>query len=498
MVFSSILFLFVYLPVVLAVYYIVPARYRNLWLFIVNLVFYGWGEPVYILLMVFSIALNYAAGLLIARYKLTDDKKARAVLTVNTVVNLALLIFFKYFDLLAATLSRIPGISIPALGLTLPIGISFYTFQTMSYPIDVYRGDTEEQKNFIRFGTFVALFPQLIAGPIVRYKDVASQLGTRRLSSEQFSSGVQRFAIGLGKKVLLANNIGALWDIYAAAPELSFAGAWLGALAFSLQLYFDFSGYSLMALGAAELLGLQLTTNFDTPYFSRSIREFWGRWHISFSSWLKDYVYIPLGGNRKGKARKYLNLLLTFLVSGVWHGVGLTYLIWGALHGVYQIAGDATDRLRGRVYAALHISRTGRLACAWQCLCTFALVNAAWVFFRAASVHDALYVLTAQFRNVSLTGLLADIRAIAASFNAKSLLSAAFLAFVLLALAGGVLLDCARRFKAPGGDLSARMLSLPLIFRWLLYYALAAFIFAGFLMNNGYFATAANFLYNNF
>ena len=218
MVFSSILFLFVYLPVVLAVYYIVPARYRNLWLFIVNLVFYGWGEPVYILLMVFSIALNYAAGLLIARYRLTDDKKARAVLTVNTVVNLALLIFFKYFDLLAATLSRIPGINIPALGLTLPIGISFYTFQTMSYPIDVYRGDTEEQKNFIRFGTFVALFPQLIAGPIVRYKDVASQLGTRRLSSEQFSSGVQRFAIGLGKKVLLANNIGALWDIYAAAP----------------------------------------------------------------------------------------------------------------------------------------------------------------------------------------------------------------------------------------------------------------------------------------
>ena len=192
MVFSSILFLFVYLPVVLAVYYVVPARYRNLWLFIVNLVFYGWGEPVYILLMAFSIVLNYTAGLLIARYRLLEDKKARAVLTVNTVVNLALLVFFKYFDLLAATLSRIPGISIPALGLTLPIGISFYTFQTMSYPIDVYRGDTEEQKNFIRFGTFVALFPQLIAGPIVRYKDVASQLGARRLNAEKFSSGRSR------------------------------------------------------------------------------------------------------------------------------------------------------------------------------------------------------------------------------------------------------------------------------------------------------------------
>ena len=329
MVFSSILFLFVYLPVVLAVYYIVPARYRNLWLFIVNLVFYGWGEPVYILLMVFSIALNYAAGLLIARYRLADDKKARAVLTVNTVVNLALLIFFKYFDLLAATLSRIPGISIPALGLTLPIGISFYTFQTMSYPIDVYRGDTEEQKNFIRFGTFVALFPQLIAGPIVRYKDVASQLGTRRLSSEQFSSGVQRFAIGLGKKVLLANNIGALWDIYAAAPELSFAGAWLGALAFSLQLYFDFSGYSDMAIGLGRMLGFQFPENFNYPYISASITEFWRRWHMSLGSWFRDYLYIPLGGSRKGKARQLLNILIVWLATGLWHGAAWTFVLWG-------------------------------------------------------------------------------------------------------------------------------------------------------------------------
>ena len=321
----------------------------------------------------------------------------------------------------------------------------------------------------------------------------------RALRTDRAAHALVTFALGLFSKVAVADLLAVFANaVYGDVTAYTGLTLTFGALCYGLQLYFDFSGYSLMALGAAELLGLQLTTNFDTPYFSRSIREFWGRWHISFSSWLKDYVYIPLGGNRKGKARKYLNLLLTFLVSGVWHGVGPTYLIWGALHGVYQIAGDATDRLRGRVYAALHVSRTGRLACAWQCLCTFALVNAAWVFFRAASVHDALYVLTAQFRNVSLTGLLADIRAIAASFNAKSLLSAAFLAFVLLALAGGVLLDCARRFKAPGGDLSARMLSLPLIFRWLLYYALAAFIFAGFLMNNGYFATAANFLYNNF
>ena len=338
MVFSSILFLFVYLPVVLALYYIVPARYRNLWLFIVNLVFYGWGEPVYILLMVFSIALNYAAGLLIARYRLNDDKKARAVLTVNTVVNLALLIFFKYFDLLAATLSRIPGISIPALGLTLPIGISFYTFQTMSYPIDVYRGDTEEQKNFIRFGTFVALFPQLIAGPIVRYKDVASQLGTRRLSSEQFSSGVQRFAIGLGKKVLLANNIGALWDIYAAAPELSFAGAWLGALAFSLQLYFDFSGCSDMAIGLGRMLGFEFLENFNYPYISKSVTEFWRRWHMSLGTWFRDYLYIPLGGNRRGLPRQILNILIVWALTGLWHGAAWNFVLWGLLFALLLMA----------------------------------------------------------------------------------------------------------------------------------------------------------------
>ena len=337
MVFSSILFLFVYLPVVLAVYYIAPARFRNLWLFIVNLLFYAWGEPVYILLMMFSITLNYAAGLLIAKYRVTQDAKARTVLAINTVLNLALLVFFKYYDLLAETLSRIPGVQIASLGLTLPIGISFYTFQTMSYPIDVYRGDTEEQKNYIRFGTFVALFPQLIAGPIVRYKDVASQLGARRLSSEQFSSGVQRFTVGLGKKVLIANNIGALWDIYAAAPELSFAGAWLGAIAFSLQLYFDFSGYSDMAIGLGRMLGFEFLENFNYPYISRSVTEFWRRWHMSLGTWFRDYLYIPLGGNRRGLPRQILNILIVWALTGLWHGANWTFLLWGLYYAVFLI-----------------------------------------------------------------------------------------------------------------------------------------------------------------
>ena len=496
MVFSSITFVYAFFPLVAVAYYLSKNRvYRNVVLLLASLLFYSWGEPRFLLLMLAATLAAYCGGLLMER----STAHKRLILIVTVVLLVGNLFVFKYLNFFSENLSALFGWSaLPKL--TLPIGISFYTFQILSYVIDLYRGEIRVQRNYFYLLLYVSFFPQLIAGPIVRYETVEQEILERRESIDDVAAGLRRFILGLAKKVILANNIARIAETIYAGDSAVYGTAlyWLAAVAYALQIYFDFSGYSLMALGAAELLGLQLTTNFDTPYFSRSIREFWGRWHISFSSWLKDYVYIPLGGNRKGKARKYLNLLLTFLVSGVWHGVGLTYLIWGALHGVYQIAGDATDRLRGRVYAALHVSRTGRLACAWQCLCTFALVNAAWVFFRAASVHDALYVLTAQFRNVSLTGLLADIRAIAASFNAKSLLSAAFLAFVLLALAGGVLLDCARRFKAPGGDLSARMLSLPLIFRWLLYYALAAFIFAGFLMNNGYFATAANFLYNNF
>ena len=385
MVFSSILFLFVYLPVVLAVYYIVPARYRNLWLFIVNLVFYGWGEPVYILLMVFSIALNYAAGLLIARYRLTDDKKARAVLTVNTVVNLALLIFFKYFDLLAATLSRIPGISIPALGLTLPIGISFYTFQTMSYPIDVYRGDTEEQKNFIRFGTFVALFPQLIAGPIVRYSDIAVQLKTREHSVSEAASGARRFILGLAKKILLANLLGELVSSFRASADLSVLYYWLGAIAFTLQIYYDFSGYSDMAIGLGRIFGFRFPENFRYPYLSGSITEFWRRWHISLGSWFRDYLYIPLGGNRKGSARQLLNILLVWLATGLWHGAAWDFVLWGLLYAILLTA-EKLFLLRGlqKLHVLNHVY-------------VLLFVTLGFVLFDASSVQDAAQSIRAMF-----------------------------------------------------------------------------------------------------
>ena len=338
MVFSSLLFLFIYLPVVLAIYYLVPRKWRNIWLFIANLAFYGWGEPVYILLMLFSICINFFAGILIDRNR-DNRRKAKTVLVIDIVVNLAMLAFFKYFDLFAATLSLIPGISIPALHLALPIGISFYTFQTMSYPIDIYRGDATIQRNFISFGTFVALFPQLIAGPIVRYKDIASQLDFRAGGVDQFASGVRRFTVGLGKKVLIANNIGALWDIYAAKGpgELTVLGSWLGILAFSLQIYFDFSGYSDMAIGLGRMLGFEFLENFNYPYISKSVTEFWRRWHMSLGTWFRDYVYIPLGGNRKGPWRQIFNLLIVWALTGFWHGANWTFLCWGLYYAVFLI-----------------------------------------------------------------------------------------------------------------------------------------------------------------
>lgn len=398
MVFSSILFLFLYLPVTLAVYYLVPSRCRNVWLFAVNLVFYGWGEPVYILLMIFSICLNYVSGLLIGKYLPADKRRARGVLLANTVLNLAMLFFFKYYDLIAETISLIPGVEFPRLNLTLPIGISFYTFQTMSYPIDVYRGDAHVQRNFIKFGTFVALFPQLIAGPIVRYKDIAAQLDERHETLDKFASGVQRFCVGLAKKVLIANNVGMLWDIYASSPasELTFLGAWLAAVAFSLQIYFDFSGYSDMAIGLGRMLGFEFLENFNYPYISRTVTEFWRRWHISLGTWFRDYVYIPLGGSRKGLPRQLLNLLIVWSLTGLWHGASWTFLFWGLYYAFFLILEklfllrwlEACPKTVGRIYTLL-------------------VAVFGWVIFQQTSVSQTLVFFRAMV-GIGRAGLCAD------------------------------------------------------------------------------------------
>ncbi len=387
MVFSSILFLYIYLPIVLAGYYLLPRSWRTSWLFAVNLVFYGWGEPVYILLMLFSISVNYTAGRLIDRWR-EERHRARVVLTVNTVVNLLLLFFFKYFDLVAETLSRLPGIAIPTLGLTLPIGISFYTFQTMSYPIDVYRWDGRVQRNFVKFGTFVALFPQLIAGPIVRYKDIADQLDERHETVDRFASGVERFIVGLAKKVLIANNVGLLWDAYANTPagSLTFVGAWLAAIAFSLQIYFDFSGYSDMAIGLGRMLGFEFLENFNYPYISRTVTEFWRRWHISLGNWFKDYLYVPLGGNRKGLPRQILNILIVWACTGIWHGASWTFLLWGLYYAFFLLL-EKTFLLRWLDKAPRFVGH----------LYTLLVAVSGWVIFQQAGVSQTLVFFRAMY-----------------------------------------------------------------------------------------------------
>lgn len=387
MVFSSILFMFIYLPVVLAIYYLAPVKWRNLVLFVANLVFYGWGEPVYILLMLFSITVNYVNGLLIGIYR-DNPQKAKLILVVNVVINLALLGFFKYYDLIAETLSLLPFISIAPLGLGLPIGISFYTFQTMSYPIDVYRGDAEVQKNYISFGTFVALFPQLIAGPIVRYKDISDQLDYRSNSTAQFASGVQRFTVGLAKKVLIANNVGVLWDTYApvGAPELTVVGAWLGIAAFTLQIYFDFSGYSDMAIGLGRMLGFEFKENFNYPYVSRSVTEFWRRWHISLGTWFRDYVYIPLGGNRRGLRRQLLNILIVWALTGIWHGANWTFLLWGLYYALFLI-----------LEKAFLLKAMDNWPPVLRHIYTIVIVMAGWVIFQLDTLGEVGAYLGAMF-----------------------------------------------------------------------------------------------------
>lgn len=334
MVFSSSVFLIVFLPITLLAYFIVPARFvkaRNSVLLAASLVFYGWGEPKYILIMIFSIVFNYVCGLAAGK------NRSKAVLILCVVGNLALLGYFKYTDFVLETVNRLAEAGLALPGIALPIGISFYTFQTMSYVIDVYRGKVEAQRDIITFGTYVTLFPQLIAGPIVRYSDVAVMLVGRKTNLEQIAEGVRRFIIGFGKKVLLANQIYVVWMELSAMENLSVSAAWLGAVAFTFQIYFDFSGYSDMAIGLGKIFGFDYLENFNYPYISRSITEFWRRWHMSLSSWFKEYVYIPLGGNRKGLSRQLINISIVWILTGLWHGASWNFVMWGVYYGIILI-----------------------------------------------------------------------------------------------------------------------------------------------------------------
>ncbi len=334
MLFSSIPFLYYFLPLVLAVYFLTPARFRNAVLLLASLIFYAWGEPKYVLLMLASILSGYGFGLLQERYR--GQKGAKLVCGLSVAVSLSFLLYFKYADFFLENFNAATGLGVPLLRIALPIGISFYTFPIISYTVDVYRGEPA-QKNLIHLAAYVSMFPQLIAGPIVRYSDIAQQLEHRSHSTALAAEGVRRFLIGLGKKILIANQLGELCSVFRASDEKSVLFYWLYAVAFALHIYFDFSGYSDMAIGLGKVFGFHFLENFNYPYISASITEFWRRWHMSLGTWFRDYVYIPLGGNRVGRARQLLNILVVWMLTGFWHGAAWNFVVWGLMFAVLLI-----------------------------------------------------------------------------------------------------------------------------------------------------------------
>ena len=332
MLFSSIPFLYYFFPVVLIVYYAVPKTVKNLVLLLASLVFYGWGEPLYVFLMMASILLGYVFGILIEKYH--DTTRAKVCMIISVAISLGLLGYFKYADFFIKNFNGATGLSLPLLNVVLPIGISFYTFQLISYIIDVYRGKVEAQKNFVSLAAYITMFPQLIAGPIVRYSDVDRQLKERSITFDKIAYGIRRFSLGMGKKILIANVLGEFCAAFKEADEKSIVFYWLYAIAVSLQIYFDFSGYSDMAIGLGSMLGFQFIENFNYPFISKSATEFWRRWHMSLGTWFRDYVYIPLGGSRCSVSRNMLNIFIVWMLTGFWHGAEWTFVVWGLYFGI--------------------------------------------------------------------------------------------------------------------------------------------------------------------
>jgi len=394
MVFSSLLFLFYFLAPLIIIYAIVPQKHKNLTLFIVSLIFYAWGEPRYILLMLFSITFNYVMGIFIGK------NRSKSAMTATCIVNIGLLLVFKYADFFISTVNSVIRTNIPFLELALPIGISFYTFQALSYCIDVYRGKTPVQHDYVSFGLYISFFPQLIAGPIVRYDDIALQLPYHPQKVNQVSDGIIRFSCGLAKKVLIANNAGQLWELTnSCGGEVSMLAAWLGIIAYTIQIYYDFSGYSDMAIGLGKMFGFEFCENFNYPYTSKSITEFWRRWHISLSTWFKEYVYIPLGGShvyasdyktttrwgiltltpeKKAMIKRYSNIFTVWILTGLWHGASFNFVAWGLYYGILLV-----------LEKQFWLHKLERLPATVGRIYTMVLVIIGWVFFASADFGSA-------------------------------------------------------------------------------------------------------------
>lgn len=384
MLFSSIPFLYYFLPVVLIVYFIVPKQLKNAWIMLSSFFFYGWGEPKFLIIMIASIAQGYVFGLLIEKFR---DRKnlSRLFMILSCVVGLGLLAYFKYVDFFISSFNQISGLALPLVGIALPIGISFFTFQIVSYDIDVYRGDVAAQKNPIYLAAYISMFSQLIAGPIVRYSDIAAQLQTRTHSIERFSLGIRRFMIGLSKKMLVANILGELVSDFKASDDKSVLYFWLYAVAYTLHIYFDFSGYSDMAIGLGRIMGFDFVENFNYPYIAASITDFWRRWHISLSTWFRDYVYIPLGGNRVKKARWIFNIFVVWFLTGLWHGAAWNFAVWGLLYAALLMF----EKLIGLKF----LKKTKVISHVY----TMLFVILGFVIFDAASLSDAFSYIGSMF-----------------------------------------------------------------------------------------------------
>lgn len=387
MVFSSIVFLFTFLPISLLIYYISSKKFKNAILLLTSLVFYAWGEPVYIFLMIGTIIFDYIMALKIDKYK-RDRKKSKRFFIFTLLVNVGILVFFKYVGFIIGNINSIFSINIPFNELSLPVGISFYTFQVLSYIVDVYLGKVKVQRSLVSFGAYVTMFPQLVAGPIVQYETIEEQLNYREESLEKFGQGVERFIQGLGKKVLLANNIGLIWTTISATDlgSMSVLTAWIGIIAYTFQIYFDFSGYSDMAIGLGKMFGFDFIENFNFPYISTSVTEFWRRWHISLGSWFRDYIYIPLGGNRVSLGKQIRNIFAVWFLTGLWHGASWNFIVWGLYYGVILL-------LEKMVFARI-LEKTPRFI---KHIYTMLLVIIGWVFFASPTLSYALDYIKIMF-----------------------------------------------------------------------------------------------------
>lgn len=387
MIFSSVLFLFIFLPIVMAIYFLIYGRLKNVWLLIASLFFYSWGEPQYVFLMLVSILVNYILGIIM---EIARQKKrlfySNVCLSCTILFDIGMLFYFKYFDFFVRNINQLFSVSIQLKNIALPIGISFYTFQIMSYVIDVYRGKVQAQRNILNLGLYISFFPQLIAGPIVRYIDIENQIRERKVHLDQVYQGMRFFIVGFSKKILLADQLASLVDSIFMRNGISAPSAWIGIVAYSLQIYFDFSGYSDMAIGLGKIFGFEFVKNFDFPYISKSIKEFWRRWHISLSTWFKDYVYIPLGGSRCKPWRSYVNLIIVFFLTGFWHGASWNFIVWGLYYVIFLII--------ERTWLG---TRLEKLPVVLRHLYALFVIIIGWVFFRANDLTSALVYIKNMF-----------------------------------------------------------------------------------------------------